>query len=184
MLNTQLFYFFFHLSSTPIGATLSYFFAVVLPYLILVLAVVFFIIRFRHAIFSKRPLVDAGRYIREACFVLLTTIGGWCIATILKYLFHTDRPFIALPDITALFQAANYSFPSGHATTFAALACGMYLLDRKWGIGFIVAAVLIGLARVAVGVHYPQDVLVGFAIGIAIALTLKYFFLEKTSTRD
>ncbi len=182
-MNIALFYFLFNLSSTPIGATLAYFFATTFQYFILALIVVFFIIRFRPIFLSSRPFADTRQIIREACFVIFTTFGAWVVATLLKYVFQTDRPFVALHNITPLFNATGYSFPSGHATTFAALGCAIFILDRKWGIGFIAAAIVIALARVVVGVHYPQDILAGFIIGGALAFAGPYVFLKKTHPR-
>ncbi len=62
------------------------------------------------------------------------------------------------------------SFPSGHAATAFALAAAVLCsLDPKnrlrWGLPLVLGAMLIGLSRIAVGAHWPLDVLSGAAIG-------------------
>ncbi|MEK7114763.1 MAG: phosphatase PAP2 family protein, partial [Patescibacteria group bacterium] len=62
------------------------------------------------------------------------------------------------------------SFPSGHASVFFALAMAVFLFNRRWSYYFFVGAVLNGLARVYVGVHWPTDILGGMVVGILSAL--------------
>ena len=76
--------------------------------------------------------------------------------------------------------AQGYSFPSGHsssaAATYGAAAC---VLRKRWLTVTVVALVLlVGISRFILGVHYPTDVLVGWALGlIAMTVVIK---LEKT----
>lgn len=68
------------------------------------------------------------------------------------------------------------SFPSGHSASAAAFATGV-ALELPWLAAPIGAvAVAVGASRVVTGVHYPSDVLAGFAIGAATgALTLHWW---------
>jgi undecaprenyl-diphosphatase len=50
----------------------------------------------------------------------------------------------------------------------------MFFLNKKWGIIFTIIALLIGLSRVIIGVHYPFDILGGFVVGILVGL----FFIK------
>ena len=62
------------------------------------------------------------------------------------------------------------SFPSDHATLFAALAAGLWLASRRTGwllCTYVMAVVL--LPRLYLGMHYPTDILGGIVIGVAIA---------------
>ncbi len=69
------------------------------------------------------------------------------------------------------------SFPSGHATLFSALAVAIYVVHKKVGYVFMFFALIIGLSRIVAGVHFPVDILAGFAIGTAISFTInKYFY--------
>jgi membrane-associated phospholipid phosphatase len=69
-----------------------------------------------------------------------------------------------------------HSFPSGHATTAFALAalCVLGFRLRAWSVLPVAVAVLVGISRCAVGVHWPLDVLGGaFGGWLAAALGLK-----------
>lgn len=63
------------------------------------------------------------------------------------------------------------SMPSDHAVLFLALATGIALVDRRWGIVALAhAAIIIALPRVILGFHWPSDILVGGLIGVGLAL--------------
>ncbi|TMV43406.1 phosphatase PAP2 family protein [Paenibacillus mesophilus] len=90
----------------------------------------------------------------------------------LKSLFERPRP-----SVDALFHASGFSFPSGNALMSASFyGLIALLLFRHWrkrapglawtvAIAAIVLIILIGVSRVYLGVHYPSDILAGFAIG-------------------
>lgn len=84
------------------------------------------------------------------------------------------RPFVAEPAQVHLFaaHAADAGFPSDHATASFAIAVAVLLRNRSWGIFALVAAAVLSVGRVAVGYHYPSDVLAGTLLGAAAALTL------------
>jgi undecaprenyl-diphosphatase len=94
------------------------------------------------------------------------------IAQVLASLWERPRPYVAHPDDSTLFIAPSHdpSFPSDHATAAFAIAMAIWLRNRRAGeVAFAMAGVL-AISRVAVGTHYPSDVLAGAAIGIAAAL--------------
>ncbi len=65
-----------------------------------------------------------------------------------------------------------HSFPSGHAARATMLA--VIMLGMSPGVGFVLLAwaPLVGLARVAMGVHYLSDVLAGMLIGVMIGVSV------------
>jgi len=93
----------------------------------------------------------------------------------LKQLFERTRP----DDIMPLIEQGGYAFPSGHSVTSMAFY-GMLLFlvqtrmeDRKkanaLSFVLILLIALIGPSRIYLGVHYPTDVLAGWAEGIFVA---------------
>ena len=81
------------------------------------------------------------------------------------------RPYTVLPHLLVLAApTADPSFPSDHATMAGAVAVGLLLVDRRLGLVAVVAALLMGFARVYIAAHYPQDVLVGFGVGAVTAV--------------
>lgn len=109
---------------------------------------------------------------RGALLIALTLIGAGLLDAGLKLLFGRPRP-------TALFEQYpspdSFSFPSGHALFALTFFGGLAVL--LWGrlvhplarlgvvLGALVLILLIGLSRIYLGVHYPTDVLGGYAAG-------------------
>ena len=100
-------------------------------------------------------------------------IARYIVTNAIRFFYDRPRPYEAYA-IHNLFVKDNGSFPSGHAAFFFALGTALYFYDKRWGIGFLCAAALISFSRVAAGVHYPTDILGGAAIGVAVALGVRY----------
>jgi diacylglycerol kinase family enzyme/membrane-associated phospholipid phosphatase len=115
----------------------------------------------------------AGRQGRRAAVRGILSIAATSALTNLpaKHLIARVRPELALtPEVRRLARApTSTSFPSGHAASAMAFATAVSLeLPRlRVPLGGLAAAV--GFSRVYTGVHYPADVLVGAAIGAAVA---------------
>ena len=95
---------------------------------------------------------------------------------VIRLFVHRLRPFVADPSIVPLFSETSYSFPSGHAAFFFAISTVVYLYNKRWGVWFYLASAVIGLARVAAGVHYPTDILGGAVLGVVAAYGTHLFF--------
>jgi undecaprenyl-diphosphatase len=114
---------------------------------------------------KRRALALAGGLAVLAAGVALL------VAHVLSTLVDRPRPFVAHPGRIVLFvhHAADAGFPSDHATAAFAIA-GVILMRlgwRWWPV--LLAAVVLAVARVALGLHYPSDVLAGAAIGLVAA---------------
>jgi undecaprenyl-diphosphatase len=97
-------------------------------------------------------------------------VARFGVVELIRFLYPRERPFVA-NGLDALINQnpLESSFPSGHATFFMALAVYLILAgDKKLGWFILVSAVAIGLARVAAGIHWPSDVMVGWAVGAIV----------------
>lgn len=95
------------------------------------------------------------------------------ITELIRYLYPVSRPFVEHEVNLLISHAATPSLPSGHAAFYFALAALVYLSNKKAGSLFFGASLLIGLARVFVGLHWPLDILAGAIVGIFSAWLLK-----------
>ncbi|MER6916824.1 phosphatase PAP2 family protein [Streptomyces sp. NPDC000594] len=84
------------------------------------------------------------------------------------------RPFVDHPkELEVLVEGkTDFSFVSDHSTMAMALAVGIFLVHRKLGFAALALAFLEGFLRIYMGVHYPTDVIGGFALGTAVTLLL------------
>jgi undecaprenyl-diphosphatase len=83
------------------------------------------------------------------------------------------RPFLDHQGLDVLVSGkTDYSFVSDHATITMAVGVALFAAHRKFGLVGIGLALLEGFCRIYMGVHYPTDVVGGFALGTAVALLL------------
>lgn len=104
-------------------------------------------------------------------FVVVTLVGAGLLNSALKMIFARPRP--AFANVFAVEQ--NASFPSGHAmlslVTFGLLAYFLFYRDRRLLVRTLIVGItvifvlLVGISRLALGVHYLSDVLAGYAVG-------------------
>ena len=93
------------------------------------------------------------------------------------------RPFVALPHVLRLISHANDpGFPSDHATAAGAVAAGLFFVSWRLGLVTALWSLIVAFSRVYVGVHFPQDVAAGLALG-AIVAVLGVFVVVPLMTR-
>ncbi|OKP77165.1 phospholipid phosphatase [Paenibacillus helianthi] len=126
----------------------------------------------------------------ELLLFLIVGLGSQMLNTWMKLWFHRERP-----NIHRLIEQAGYSFPSGHSmAAFSLYGVLAYLLWRHMRGGteqvlLILFTVLmtggIGWSRVYLGVHYPSDVIGGYAAsGAWLMLCITCFEAFRNSRKQ
>lgn len=144
------------------------FFASNLAYVIIALAAIIPFIAYRRrfsASYNLSAVLTAFLSASAARFV---------ITPIIRFIWPIERPFVSMGFPPLFPHEVSASFPSGHAVFFFALAVSLSFHYRKLGIALLALSLLMGIARVAAGVHWPSDIVAGAFIGVIIAL-----FAEK-----
>ena len=127
------------------------------------------------AVLAVAGFLLLDRRYRATVFVLVAVLSGWAVSFALKDLFARSRPTV----VPHLMPAHFSSFPSGHSMMAAVVyfTLGSLLSSlverRRLKVYFLtlaaILAVLVGLSRLVLGVHYPTDVVAGWAAGLAWA---------------
>jgi len=172
-MNNQFFFFLYSFAhQSKILDDVIIFFAVYFPYLVIILAGLFLL--FHHDVFkAENPFQVFLQKKKEILLAFFTAIIAYLAASILKIFIHVPRPYDAFSQVHSLFSESGYSFPSGHATLFMALAVSIFITHKKAGYVFMLFALIIGIARVVGGVHFPIDILGGFVLGALVAYFMK-----------
>jgi undecaprenyl-diphosphatase len=120
-----------------------------------------------HLVLRRKP--------RAAAFVTASVLGALALSLVLKGVFDRPRPDI----VPRLSHVWTSSFPSGHSMLSAAVYLTLGALLARFESNLLLKAhvlawalllsALVGLSRVYVGVHWPTDVLAGWAAGAAWA---------------
>lgn len=116
---------------------------------------------------------------KEVLYISAVAVFSWTGTWILKAFFLVPRPYQTFSNLNQLYVHDSLfdSFPSGHATFFAALAMAIWLVHPRTGILFVLGALCIGFGRIVAGIHYPIDILAGYCIGATLAYV--FFVLGK-----
>lgn len=94
---------------------------------------------------------------------------AWLLARAAGMLFGHEQPFAVLGFEPLVPHDVDNSFPSDHTALGFALGGSVFFYHRAAGMVLIVATMLVGASRVAAGLHYPVDIVVGAIIGIVAA---------------
>jgi undecaprenyl-diphosphatase len=134
-----------------------------------------------------RAMVAATRLGDGPLWVLLTlampfiSSKGWRALGVLAVAFAVEqaiyhlvkrattrlRPFAAIPGVTGLVVPPDeFSFPSGHTAAAFVMVTASTVLLPLLVLPLSAAALLIGVSRVYLGVHFPSDVLAGAVVGV------------------
>lgn len=122
---------------------------------------------------------------RRGYFVMTVGFLGTVTTQAMKIICRIPRPWVKDPNFTILEQAREaadgYSFPSGHTQSAFGTLGGVAVTSRRnWiRIVFTALAVLVGISRMYIGVHTPEDVLVGAAVSVLFILLLYPLMMGK-----
>lgn len=116
---------------------------------------------------------DGPSAVAGVLWALLAAVLAVLVNLPLRALVARPRPYDQHDGLDVLVHGTSGpSFVSAHAAATAAVAVGLFLVDRRFGAAAILLAVAEGFTRVYLGVQYPTDVVGGFALGAATALLL------------
>lgn len=122
------------------------------------------------------------RAVHTGLAVLAAVVARFGVTSLIRYFYPRERPF-AFEGLDSLINQnpLESSFPSGYATFFMALAVYFLLAgQKKLGYFLLVSAILIGAARVAAGVHWPSDIVAGWAVGAVVSWIVFKLFAKKS----
>ncbi|WP_329137976.1 phosphatase PAP2 family protein [Streptomyces sp. NBC_01476] len=102
-------------------------------------------------------------------------LASLTVNTVGKSAVRRNRPILdSVPVIRQLHrQPITSSFPSGHSASAAAFVAGAAMESPAWGTALAPVAASVAFSRIYTGVHYPSDVVVGAALGVGAALTVR-----------
>ncbi len=160
------------LGPTSYISGMTIFFAEWFPYLVIASALVY-----------EMFIRDDGSTLRSLFRIYTPPLFVVTATEFFKPFYVSPRPFAAQEMdmiITPLISVSDPfgSFPSSHTAFFAALAVTMYFCNPRIGKFFLVATILIGVARIGAGVHWPVDIVVGFFFGILLGWVIEVISLK------
>ena len=135
-------------------------------------------------------LVISGVYVlynkRIGFRLALLAVTTSTLNHLLKIIIRNPRPFVSdgsyvskwdsgVPDPAV--TSTEFSTPSGHAMGASSFYSYLYkhVLNQWWRITFVIFIIMIGLSRPYLGVHYVEDILLGWIIGLLVVIVfLKY----------
>ena len=136
----------------------------ILPYMLVVMLIVW--------VFMSK---DRKTTIKQVTMILFAAFVAVAMAEMLKYWFNSPRPFMVLDGVRGVLENDPYgSFPSSHMTFFTALAVALFRKNITLSGMFFAGVLIIGVSRIAAGVHFPIDIIAGFTLGIIVSCIVGY----------
>ena len=152
--------------------TLSIFAANYLWYVIIGIAVVYFLIQSRPE--QKRMLIFAALVL--PLVYLVSLLGG--------ALYYDPRPFVVEHFTPLIRHKPSNGFPSDHVLWSAATAAIIFPSNKYLSLLLWVLTILVGASRVHVGVHHPIDIVGSIAIAILVAFIVYLIIRRMKLFRD
>lgn len=111
-------------------------------------------------------------------YLLTVGFSGLTVNQFLKLLFRVPRPWVLDGKLTqvegSVEAATGYSFPSGHTQSAVGVFGGIARVSRRWWVRAlcVVAALLVAVSRMYLGVHTPLDVGVSLAFATVLVFAV------------
>ena len=130
---------------------------------------------------ARRAVYEAGLV---GSFLFIATGVPGLVVNLLKRLFGRARPELFIDSGMFQFQHifndwSFQSFPSGHSTTAIATAFAVGFLAPRYFRLILLIAVMTGISRVVIGMHYPTDVVAGFVMGTLGAYAMRNLYASR-----
>ena len=110
---------------------------------------------------------------KAVVLALLSLVFSVALKTAIAVVYTRARPFIAHPELYHAFHLDPGSFPSGHVLVAATLTASLWFSGmKKLSFWLLLVTLLVAFGRVAIGVHYPSDVIAGFIFGYIVTWAL------------
>lgn len=122
---------------------------------------------------------------RQGYYILSVGFLGTIANQFMKLCFRVSRPWLRNPNLTVLGNAMDgaggYSFPSGHSQSSVGTFGGIAFLTNNKVIRYVCLGIciLVPFSRMYIGVHTPQDVIVGAVMAIALVFIMQPLIFAK-----
>lgn len=158
------------------------FFGDSLVYIVLGLAALWIVRNELHRNSLKNFGAFAKAIIKDGILNFAIPLGAAVVfSELLSKLVDRSRPFVTVDGVKLVFpHTADGGMPSHHVLFMVALATCIHFRDKLVGNTLIVLALISGLARIAAGIHFPSDIIVGAVLGYAV-VRIYQWALSKTS---
>lgn len=111
-------------------------------------------------------IVNSKKYLKMAVETIIAgAFARFGMVSFIRWIWERPRPFIE-NNVNLLLEHNAPAFPSGHAAFFFAISTIVYYYNKRIGVLFFLSSILIVIARVFSGIHWPTDILAGAVVGI------------------
>lgn len=121
------------------------------------------------------PMSGHGALAAAARHAFATLVISHVIVQLIKRTVGRPRPSRSIATSTLVNEPDKFSFPSGHSAAAMSVAFVYALAFPAYAAVIIPIAVLVGMSRVVLGVHYPGDVLMGQLLAVFTGLGITLF---------